>query len=300
MSAPVQPVIVVKKVVKHAGHHGGAWKVAYADFVTAMMAFFLVMWLVGQSKSVKEGIGGYFRDPAVFDSVGGKGVLPGADSIEDPKQQTPLIDAETDMRRLEAAVEHIKETLNNTPAFQTLKDQVEFTVMPEGLRIDLIEKDASSFFASGSAVLRPETEKLLAIIAKELGALQHEVVIEGHTDSQAYSAANKYSNWELSADRANAARRVMDQNGLRSNQVVSVRGLADRQLKIPENPLDARNRRVSILVQSPLIKMDGKPDGKSAATPSGSGASPTAATESAEHVAAAVKEAIAGAAPAAH
>src|SRR4051812_33632296 len=98
MSAPVQPVIIIKKKVAHAAHHGGAWKVAYADFVTAMMAFFLVMWLVGQSKSVKQGIGGYFRDPAVFESQGGRGVLPGADSIEDPKAQVPVTDDETERR----------------------------------------------------------------------------------------------------------------------------------------------------------------------------------------------------------
>jgi chemotaxis protein MotB len=259
MSAPVQPVIIVKKKAAHAAHHGGAWKVAYADFVTAMMAFFMVMWLVGQSKSVKEGIGGYFRDPAVFESQGGQGVLPGADSIEDPRTQMPVADVESERRRLEAVVEHIKENLSAISAFQTLKDQIEFTVTPEGLRIDLIEQDASSFFASGSAVLRPETERILAIIAKELGLLDHDVVIEGHTDSRPYSSGGAYTNWELSADRANAARRVMDQNGLRSSQITSVRGLADRQLRVPDNPLDARNRRVSILVKSPLLNADTAP-----------------------------------------
>lgn len=259
MSAPVQPVIIVKKRVAHAAHHGGAWKVAYADFVTAMMAFFMVMWLVGQSKSVKEGIGGYFRDPAVFESQGGQGVLPGADTIEDPRTQTPVADVESERRRLEAAVEHIKESLSDIPAFQTLKDQIEFTVTPEGLRIDLIEKDESSFFASGSAVLRPETERILAVIAKELGLIDHDIVVEGHTDSRPYSTGGTYTNWELSADRANAARRVMDHNGLRSNQVTSVRGLADRQLRVPADPLDARNRRVSILVKSPLLNADTSP-----------------------------------------
>src|SRR3954453_22022347 len=164
MSAPVQPVIIVKKKAAHGGHHGGAWKVAYADFVTAMMAFFLVMWLVGQSKATKEGIGAYFRDPAVFESSGGRGVLPGAETIQDPSQNLPITDAESERKRLEAAVEHIKESLSALPAFQELKDQIEFTVTTEGLRIDLIEKDESSFFASGSAVLRPETERILAVI----------------------------------------------------------------------------------------------------------------------------------------
>jgi chemotaxis protein MotB len=186
VSAPVQPVIIVKKKVGHGGHHGGAWKVAYADFVTAMMAFFLVMWLVGQSKATKEGIGAYFRDPSIFESSGG-GVLPGADSIEDPRQSVPIADAETERRRLEAAVEHIRESLSALPAFQGLKDQIEFTVTTEGLRIDLVDKDDSSFFASGSAILRPETEHILAAIAKELGSIEHDIVVEGHTDSQPYA-----------------------------------------------------------------------------------------------------------------
>jgi chemotaxis protein MotB len=253
MSAPVQPIIIVKKKAGHGGHHGGAWKVAYADFVTAMMAFFLVMWLVGQSKSVKEGIGGYFRNPAVFESQGGRGVLPGADTIDEPKAQAPVTDLETERRRLEAAVEHIKERLNELPAFQGLKDQIEFTVTPEGLRIDLLEKDESSFFASGSAVVRPETERILTVIARELGALEDDVVVEGHTDSRPYAATDRYSNWELSADRANAARRVLERSGLRHEQVTAVRGLADRQLRVPSDPYDARNRRVAILVRSPLL-----------------------------------------------
>ena len=267
MSAPVQPVIIVKKKVAHGGHHGGAWKVAYADFVTAMMAFFLVMWLVGQSKATKEGIGAYFRDPSIFESSGGGGVLPGADSIEDPRQSIPIADAESERRRLEAAGEHIRESLSALPAFQGLKDQVEFTVTAEGLRIDLIDKDESSFFASGSATLRPETERILAVIASELGSIQHDIVVEGHTDSQPYATDRGYTNWELSADRANSARRVMEHSGLRERQVTSVRGLADRQLRVPDSPLDARNRRVSILVKSPIVDADTPPRASAQALP---------------------------------
>jgi chemotaxis protein MotB len=252
-NAPVQPIIIVRKKSGHGGHHGGAWKVAYADFVTAMMAFFLVMWLVGQSPKVKAGVGGYFRDPVGF-SEGGRGVLPGADSVDSPPPQAPAAAEDDERKLLEAAVARIKESLDRVPAFQTLRDQVEFTVTPEGLRIDLIEKADSSFFDSGSATLHGESEHLLGVIAKELGALNHDLDIEGHTDSRPYTANDHYSNWELSADRANAARRVMEHEGLRLEQVKSVRGLADRQLRVPDDPLDPRNRRVSILVKSPLMK----------------------------------------------
>jgi chemotaxis protein MotB len=254
MSNPVQPIIIVKKKGGHGGHHGGAWKVAYADFVTAMMAFFLVMWLVNQSKAVKAGVGGYFRDPVGF-SEGGRGVLPGADSLDEPKPQAPVENsAEAEKARLEAAVLHIKEGLDQVPSFQTLREQVEFSVTAEGLRIDLIEKSESSFFDSGSAVMHGETERILAVIAKELGALTHDVVIEGHTDSRPYAASDRYSNWELSTDRANAARRTMEREGLQNKQITAVRGLADRQLRVPADPFDARNRRVSILVKSPVFK----------------------------------------------
>jgi chemotaxis protein MotB len=254
MSNPVQPVIVVKKKAGHAAHHGGAWKVAYADFVTAMMAFFLVMWLVNQSKPVKAAIGGYFRDPAAFDASGGRGVLPGGDTMSPPKPETPTAEQE-EKKRLEAAVAHIREGLD-TDAFASLRDQVEFSITPEGLRIDLMDKEDSTFFDSGSAALHGETEHILGVIAHELGALDHQVDIEGHTDSRGYASTEKYSNWELSADRANAARRVMERGGLRGAQVTSVRGLADRQLRFPD-PYDARNRRVSILVKNPLLKLSG-------------------------------------------
>jgi|KBSSwiStaDraftv2_1062776.scaffolds.fasta_scaffold06458_2 chemotaxis protein MotB len=252
MTNPVQPVIVVKKKSGHAGHHGGAWKVAYADFVTAMMAFFLVMWLVNQSKPVKAAIGGYFRDPVAFEASGGRGVLPGGDTVNPPKPVTPDAEAE-ERKRMEAAVMHIREGLD-ADAFKSLRDQVEFSITPEGLRIDLVDKDDSTFFDSGSASLHGETERLLSVIAHELGTLDHHVDLEGHTDSRGYATTDKYSNWELSADRANVARRTMERNGLRPDQVTSVRGLADRQLRFPANPLDARNRRVSILVKNPLLK----------------------------------------------
>ena len=249
MSAKGQPIVVVKKKINRGGHHGGAWKVAYADFVTAMMAFFLVMWLVNQSKPVKAAIGGYFRDPGVFETgTGGKGVLPGGTAAT-PETSSAKEDPASEKLALQQAAERIKQRIEQVPAFEALRKQIEFSVTPDGLRIDLMEGERASFFDSGSAVLRGETERILGIIARELGNLPEGVVIEGHTDSRAYNDSDHYSNWELSADRANAARRIMQRQGLRNDQVADVRGLADRQPRYPANAMDPRNRRVSILVK---------------------------------------------------
>jgi chemotaxis protein MotB len=245
------PVIVVKKIKKsHGGHHGGAWKVAYADFVTAMMAFFLVMWLVGQSKAVKASVAGYFRDPGVFEATGGRGIMPGGTGPGDP---APAVDKATaaaaEQQALEASVSHIREQLDKVPEFKTLRQQIEFTVTAEGLRIDLLESSGSAFFNSGSAGMAPAAERIFAVIARELGTLDNTIVVEGHTDSRQYANSDAYTNWELSADRANAARRVMERGGLKPSQVLEVRGQADRQLKVAASPLDPRNRRVSVLVK---------------------------------------------------
>jgi chemotaxis protein MotB len=135
------------------------------------------------------------------------------------------------------------------PEFKTLRDQIEFVVTSEGLRIELVERTGSSFFDSGSPILRGESERILTVIARELGNLKNDVVIEGHTDSRPYSSGERYGNWELSADRANAARRVMEGQGLATHQVRTVRGFADTALRVAD-PLDPRNRRVSIVVRS--------------------------------------------------
>jgi len=253
-----ETIVIVRKKGGHGGHHGGAWKVAYADFVTAMMAFFLVMWLVTQSKEVKSAVGGYFRDPGVFEFEKGKGVLPGGQpGVEPgaaPEVTSPKTAAEDERARLEATADLIRKEMTQLKGFDSLRDQVQFTITPEGLRIDLIDKAASSFFDSGSAALRGESEQILGLIAHELGALTNDVVAEGHTDGRQYADGDRYGNWELSAERANAARRVMERTGLRQGQVRAVRGFADRQLQLPEVPLDPRNRRVSIVVRSQAAK----------------------------------------------
>jgi chemotaxis protein MotB len=262
MKDQAQIIIIRKKKRGHAAHHGGAWKVAYADFVTAMMAFFLVMWLVAQSKDVKANIAGYFRDPGLFDYQKSNGLLPagGAPGVSPGKPSdggTPDLAGKSDQaamlkekERLAQAAEHIREALMKVPDFKTLRDQIEFIITSEGLRIELVERSGSSFFDSGSALLRGESEGMLVLIAGELGKLANDVVLEGHTDSRPYSSGERYGNWELSSDRANAARRVMEARGLRHQQLRTVRGFADTQLHFPKDSLDPRNRRISIVVRS--------------------------------------------------
>jgi chemotaxis protein MotB len=248
-----QPVIIVKKRGHgNHGHHGGAWKVAYADFVTALMAFFLVMWLVSQGPDVRAAVAGYFRDPGVFETTRGGGVLPGG--VEGLRETGVTPSALDDVQRarevLERAAENLREALKQVPALNALEGRIEITVTAEGLRIELLENDKNNFFAVGSAQLLPETVQLLGVIAKELSTLGNPIAVEGHTDSRAYASSNGYTNWELSADRANAARRAMDSHGLRQRQIDAVRGFADTRLRYPNDPLDPRNRRISIVVQS--------------------------------------------------
>ena len=230
------PIIVIKKKGGHAGHHGGAWKVAYADFVTAMMALFIVLWLLNSSKKIQEAVGGYFRDPQGTAQKAGKDIvgtnassIVPADNMQQLKQQ------------LENAIKGI-------PNFDKLKNHIEMTITPEGLRIDLIEGPGSTFFDNGSSVLSQDGVDLLEALAGELGKLPNKITVEGHTDAKPYSGKTNYTNWELSADRANSARRIIQANGVSVNQVTQVRGYAAMQLRTPDNPLDPSNRRVSLIV----------------------------------------------------
>ena len=240
-------IIIIKKGKRvHHPHHGGAWKVAYADFVTAMMAFFLVMWIVGQSKAVKQSIAAYFRDPGAFEQQG-RGVLPGSESGVDGGGIPDGADQTQQATSLERAAQQLREALSLN--FAELKDRIEVRVTDDGLLIELREAPDDGFFPSGSAAAKPATVKVLTMIATELGKLPNAIAIEGHTDSQPYSASTSYGNWELSADRANTARRVMETQGLRPGQVEAVRGYSDTRLRLKEQPLDASNRRISIVVR---------------------------------------------------
>ncbi len=244
------PVIIIKKGGhgKHA-HHGGAWKVAYADFVTAMMAFFLVMWLVNASPDVKSAVGSYFRDPGAFQTAGSSGILPGEPGGLTGGEAPQPSDVEVAQAMLERAATQLRDALQSVPSFKELADQVEIQVTPEGLRIELLESPDDSFFEVGRAELRSDTVALLHVIAEELAKLPNHVAIEGHTDSRPYTVtAGAYGNWELSADRANAARRVIEE-GLPAHRIEAVRGFADTRLRYPEVPLDPRNRRISVVVR---------------------------------------------------
>jgi chemotaxis protein MotB len=259
-----QSVIVVKKKGGHGGPHGGSWKVAYADFVTALMAFFLVMWLVGQDEIVKYNVAGYFNDPANWGKKGKNSILEGGSSVL-PGSHAPLprqqMDIEAARKTLEKAGDAIRETLQGTPEFEAINEHIKIEMTAEGLRIQLLEAtsttdDSSYFFDLGSPYLSERGAAILSVIAEKLGKLEQRIVIEGHTDSRKYTYDQKYSNWELSADRANSSRKLMEEKGLYEGQVFEIRGYAANNPMIKENPLDARNRRIAILVltDDPSIK----------------------------------------------
>lgn len=234
-----QPIIIIKKKAgHHAGHHGGAWKVAYADFVTAMMALFIVLWLMASSDQVKKSIAAYFLDPQGQKREVGSGGLTGSG-----KSMFLTVD---DMRNLKAKLEQAFRTL---PSVDKLRDQITMTITGEGLRIELVENSKGVFFDSGSARPTELGVEALGVLATQIGNLPNAIVIEGHTDAVAYSGGTKgYSNWELSTDRANEARRLMQDHGIRPDQIKQVRGYADQSLRNITNPLDPSNRRISIIV----------------------------------------------------
>jgi chemotaxis protein MotB len=244
--AATRPIIVIKKKGGHGGHHGGAWKVAYADFVTAMMSLFIVLWLTNSSKPIKEAVAGYFKDPAGTTKLtGGNGKGPGespgegeADSLTVSKDNMSKLKDD-----LQAAIHKIQD-LNK------LNGQIEMTVTSEGLRIELLESAKSTFFDSASPELNDSGKETLVALAKQLGGVPNKISIEGHTDSRPLVRhGGEYGNWELSVDRANNARRLMQENGLRADQVTQVRGYADQHLRKADAPQDPSNRRISILVQ---------------------------------------------------
>jgi len=232
-----RPIIVIKKKGGHGGHHGGAWKVAYADFVTAMMALFIVLWLMSSDKEVREEISAYFNNPSGPGKMTGTAAAGVGNAIEIPKD---------DMAKLR---EKIQQALLKVPNFRNLKDHVEITVTSDGLRIELLESEAGTFFESGRALPTAAGDELLATLAAELGKLPNTLLIEGHTDAKPFVGNDFYSNWELSTDRANAARRLMEGHGVRAEQVGQVRGFGERQLRHPEDPEAASNRRISVIVQ---------------------------------------------------
>jgi len=239
MTSKTAPIIVIKRKGGHGGHHGGAWKVAYADFVTAMMSLFIVLWLMNSSEKIKKAVAGYFNDP--------KGTASLMGTTMSGTGETVSVAAAKDMQKLK---EKLEEQIKAKKNLEKLSKQIEITLTPEGLRVELLEDKNGTFYQSGSALLSDSGQELLALLAGELKTLPNSLLIEGHTDASPYSADAMYTNWELSADRANAARRLMQQDGVRTDQVTQVRGYADQLLRLKANPYDPSNRRISILVKN--------------------------------------------------
>ncbi len=248
-----RPIIIVKKKkIAGGGHHGGSWKVAYADFVTAMMAFFMVMWILGMDEQTKQAIEGYFSNPVGYRkgySSGSSPLSSGASPNVVKQPSVKLIVRSFEQKRFAEVSERLVAKFRNEDGTVDLGPTVEVTVTESGLRIELIEGGrGDTFFGLGSANPTERARDALGIIAGELVGLPNPIVLEGHTDATQYGASGRYSNWELSADRANAARRILQSAGVAADRIGGVRGLADRKLRVTDDPLDPRNRRISILI----------------------------------------------------
>jgi chemotaxis protein MotB len=272
----LQPIIVKK--VKKGGHgaHGGAWKIAYADFVTAMMAFFLLMWLLGStSEGDRKGIADYFSSPMKVSLTGGSGtgdsshVLKGGGQdltrstgqvkrgdVEAPKHQINLQALKAEQRRaeltrLQQLKEKVEEAIAKSPSLASLGNQIIMDMTRDGLRIQIKDEKNRPMFDSGSAVVKPYMRELLRMLGQVLGEVPNRITLEGHTDAAVFSSGDRgYSNWELSADRANASRRELIIGGLPEDRTLRVQGLASSNLFNHEDPLSPSNRRISIIVMT--------------------------------------------------
>lgn len=283
-----RPIIIIKRVKRvEGGHHGGAWKVAYADFVTAMMAFFLLLWLLNvTTKDQKNAISSYFRpaDPMISESTSGAGGVMGGTTVSedgamtddrqpiadpnDPaagvgredgetgnQQQNRISEKELDQeleRRDEKTFreteDKLKEAIESVPELKELAPNLLIDMTPEGLRIQIVDQEGKPMFELGSARPMPQAEKLLRLVAQVVRDLPNKLSIRGHTDSKPYSRDTGYTNWELSADRANASRRVILGNALETTRIENIQGKADREHLVPNDPESARNRRISIIL----------------------------------------------------
>jgi len=253
---PPAPVVVIRKVAHRGGHHGGAWKVAYADFVTTMMALFIVLWAAGQDTNVRESIATYFRnqESTRVAPLNGRGnhVLPANTGVVGNAEATSRGRAGTDDedQTFEHTADAIRVAIDSVGDLRKLSNQIRIDVNPEGLRVQFVEFDDSLFFEVGSARLKPALTRLLAIVGETVGKLPNGVIVEGHTDQRAYARAGSgYTNWELSSERANTARRILETSGIDPGHIVRVIGYADREPLVPDNPFDPTNRRVSVIVK---------------------------------------------------
>jgi chemotaxis protein MotB len=276
-SKKLQPIII--KRVKKATHgvHGGAWKIAYADFVTAMMAFFLLMWLLGStSEGDKKGLSDYFAAPLKVSMMGGSGagasnsVLPGGGSDltlksgqsrtgngSDPISKKVTADAakaaiaRQDAKKLAALSAKIQNIINSNPKLAEYQSQIRLETTPDGLQIQIVDDQKRPMFDSGSATVKSYMRDILREIGAALNEVDNKISLDGHTDRFSYTNSNKgYSNWELSSDRANASRRELAAAGMPDSKLARVVGMGSSLLLDPDNPLNPSNRRISIIVMT--------------------------------------------------
>ena len=275
-SKKLQPIII--KRVKKGGHvaHGGAWKIAYADFVTAMMAFFLLMWLLGSTTDGdKKGIADYFQSPLKIALAGGSGsgdsnsvLKGGGESLTSTVGQVKKGDVEAqrntinlhklkaeqmraEVARLENLKQEIQQKMQSSEKLKEISSQIRLDMTRDGLRIQIVDDQNRPMFASGSATIAPYMKDLLRAIGSVLAEVPNRLTLEGHTDAQAFPGGDRgYSNWELSSDRANASRRELIMGGLADDRVLRVQGLASSQPFDEKDPLAPTNRRISIIVMN--------------------------------------------------
>jgi chemotaxis protein MotB len=272
-----QRPIVIRRIKKGGrGHHGGAWKIAYADFVTAMMAFFLLMWLLGSTaRGDLEGIADYFQTPLHVALSGGVGsgdashVIKGGGKdltrlegqvkrgeMQAPKRTVNLKAAQQELARIERRKltelkGRLEAVIDSLPALRQFKNQLLIDITVDGLRIQIVDELNRPMFAMGSAVLHPYARDILREIANVVNDVPNRISISGHTDAYQYSGGERgYSNWELSADRANASRRELMAGGMDEKKIARVVGLSSSVLFDPENPRNPINRRISIIVMN--------------------------------------------------
>lgn len=246
----------IKKVRGHGAHHGGAWKVAYADFVTAMMALFLVLWLVSQGDAkLKSAIANYFRSPGVFNTQKG-GILSAPKKVSrEPSSMT----SKDEEQALSGMATMLKRSFQTNPNFSSYKDQIQIDLTDEGLKIQIIDKTDQVAFNSGSAALNKDASEVLAEIARGICGLPNPIRIAGHTDRHLFPSNSTYTNWELSADRANAARRVLETHCVSPAQIQRIVGYGDTEPLLPEDPYSTNNRRIAIMIVR-IHGQDGSPE----------------------------------------
>ncbi|MBT9588607.1 OmpA family protein [bacterium] len=273
--------IIIKKIKKGGhGHHGGSWKVAYADFVTAMMALFIVLWILGQAEKTKKAVSLYFTEPNLTPEEIKLRLehpsLPSSALKMDPSKDKKDIykSYEAEHKILESLAKRIEKRLKSLNWYRSMKGQLLIEVTDEGLRIEFLDRSSAPFFDVGSAAPRSYTTEALAEIAEEISQFPNPVAIEGHTDSRPF-LSTQYGNWELSTDRANSARRVLEHHGC--IRISEVRGLADVHLRDTKDPYNDSNRRVSLIVRHLVEKK------KAEAPETAPTAAPAAVTPSPAH-----------------